>query len=133
MVKQCDLPKNCYPGENFLQFHLRPIKQQGFDRSDIPNALDKNSILLETKTLLEEKPLATGVCVDENTHDRLERKSFGSVRPLSTSTSAVSKDALPLFCFYDCELITIQQKGHKRGANACTSEKSGIEWRNRNS
>ncbi|XP_067043243.1 zinc phosphodiesterase ELAC protein 2-like isoform X1 [Acropora muricata] len=94
MVKQCDLPKNCYPGENFLQFHLRPIKQQGFDRSDIPNALDRNSILLETKTLLEEKPLATGVCVDENTHDRLERKSFGSVRSLSTSTSAVSKDLI---------------------------------------
>lgn len=91
-MKQCDLPKNCYPGENFLQFHLRPIRQQGFDRSDIPNALDRNSILLETKTLLEEKPLATGACVDENTHDRLERKSFGSVRSLSTSTSAVSKD-----------------------------------------
>lgn len=94
MVKQTDLPKNCYPGENFLQFHLRPIRQQGFDRSDIPNPLDRNSILLETKTLLEEKPLATGACFDENIHDRLERRSFGSVRSLSTSTSAVSKDLI---------------------------------------
>ena len=95
MVKQSDLPKNCYPGENFLQFHLRPNKKQGFDRSDIPSKLDTNSILLETQTLLDGRTHATCASgLEEKTCDRLERKTLGSVRSLSTSSSARSRDMI---------------------------------------
>lgn len=95
VVKQSDLPKNCYPGENFLQFHLRPNKKQGFDRSDIPSKLDTNSILLETQTLLDGRTHATCASgLEEKTCDRLERKTLGSVRSLSTSSSARSRDMI---------------------------------------
>lgn len=95
MVKQADLPKNCFPGENFLKFHLRPIKHQGFDRSGIPDKLDMNSILQESQTLLEDKLNVTGAAgFEERSHDRAELKSLGSVRSLSTSSFAGSRDLI---------------------------------------
>ena len=95
MVKQGDLPKNCFPGENFLQFHLRPIKHQGFDRSDIPNKLDVNSILQESQTLLDDERNVTDAAgFEERSHERAELKPLGSVRSLSTSSSAGSRDLI---------------------------------------
>ena len=96
VVKETDLPKNCFCGENFLQFHLRPIKQQGFDRSDIPQKIDVNSIVLETQTLLagELNNVNRGTGFEERCHNRAELKSLGSVRSLSTSSSAGSRDLI---------------------------------------
>lgn len=96
VVKETDLPKNCFCGENFLQFHLRPIKQQGFDRSDIPQKIDVNSIVLETQTLLagELNNVNRGTGFEERSHNRAELKSLGSVRSLSTSSSAGSRDLI---------------------------------------
>lgn len=94
-VTDDDLPKNCFSGENFLQFHLRPIKQQGFDRSDIPKKLDMNSILQETQTLLADKLNVTSATgFEQRRHDRPELASLGSVRSLSTSSTAGSRDLI---------------------------------------
>lgn len=92
-VTEDALPKNCFSGENFLQFHLRPIKQQGFDRSGIPQKLDINSILQETQTLFAGQLNIRATGFQQRSHDRAELASLSLVRSISTSSSDGSRDS----------------------------------------
>jgi len=95
-VAKDELPKNCFPGENLLRFHLRPVKQQGFDRSETLQKVDFDSLVEETQTMLATK-LKKSVATDlvEKGHDRREfASSAASVRSLSTSSAAGSTDLI---------------------------------------
>lgn len=88
------LPKNCVSGETFLQFHLRPLKQQGFDKTNIPQKLNIDSTLQETQTLLTGSLNTISVpSFQLRNHDRTElATSLGLVRSISTSSSSGSQD-----------------------------------------
>ena len=90
------LPKNCVSGETFLQFHLRPLKQQGFDKSNIPQKLNIDSTLQETKFLLAGSLNTISVpSFQLRNHDRTElATSLGLVRSISTSSSSGSQDLI---------------------------------------
>ncbi|XP_078348561.1 zinc phosphodiesterase ELAC protein 2-like [Oculina patagonica] len=95
-VRQDQLPKNCFPGENLLKFHLRPIKQEGFDRTDLLQKLDCDSIIKETQTLLAGKLNQLGATgFEQRSHDKTElASSASSARSLSTSSSSGSRDLI---------------------------------------
>lgn len=80
-----------------MQFHLRPLKQQGFDKTNIPQKLNIDSTLQETQTLLTGS-LNTSVSVPSfqlRNHDRTElATSLGLVRSISTSSSSGSQDLI---------------------------------------
>ena len=79
-----------------LKFHLRPVKQQGFDRSETLLKVDFDSLVETTQTLLASK-LKKSVATDlvEKGHDSTEfASSATSVRSLSTSCSAGSTDLI---------------------------------------
>ena len=88
------LPKNCVSGETFLQFYLRPLKQQGFDKTNIPQKLNIDSTLQETQTLLTGSLNTISVpSFQLRNHDRTElATSLGLVRSISTSSSSGSQD-----------------------------------------
>ena len=90
------LPKNCVSGETFLQFHLRPLKQQGFDKTNIPQKLNIDSTLQETQTLLTGSLNTISVpSFQLRNHDRTElATSLGLVRSISTSSSSGSQDLI---------------------------------------
>ena len=95
-VAKGELPKNCFPGENLLKFHLRPVQKQGFDRSETLQKVDFDSLVEKTQTLLASK-LKKSVTTDhvEKRHERREfASSASSVRSLSTSSSAGSTDLI---------------------------------------
>ena len=93
-VPKGELPKNCFPGETSLKFHLRPVKQQGFDRSETLRKVDFDSIVEKTQTLLAgefKKSVATELV--EKDHDRKEfTSSPTSLTSLTTNSSAGSTD-----------------------------------------
>ena len=90
------LPKNCVSGETFLQFHLRPLKQQGFDKTNIPRKLNIDSTLQETQTLLAGSLNTITLPSFQLRHyDRTElATSLGLVRSISTSSSSGSQDLI---------------------------------------
>ena len=90
------LPKNCVSGETFLQFHLRPLKQQGFDKTNIPQKLNIDSTLQETQTLLAGGLNTISVPSFQLKHyDRTElATSLALVRSISTSSSPGSQDLI---------------------------------------
>lgn len=95
-VGKDELPKNCFPGENLLKFHLRPFKQQGFDRSETLRKVDFDSLVDETQTLLASK-LNKSFTTDlvQKGHNRTEfASSATAVRSLSTSSSSESTDSI---------------------------------------
>ena len=95
-VTKGELPKNCFPGENLLKFHLRPVQQQGFDRSETLQKKDFDTLVEETQTLLARK-LNESVATDlvQTGHDRTGfASSATSARSLSTSSSAESIDLI---------------------------------------
>lgn len=129
-VAQDELAKNCFPGENLLKFRLRPLKQQGFDRSDTLQKLDFDSLVEETQTLLASKlneSVATGHV--EKGHDRTEfASSATSVRLLSTSSSVSSTDLIrsPQRNFFSKVFNPFREMLDAVGVPSLTSEESGV-------
>lgn len=99
-MKQDELPKNCFPGENLLKFHLQPFTQRGFDRSDLLQKLDFDSIIEETETMIGDKLNELGPKgFEQRSHARKElTSSVGSARSLSTSSSAETRDLIRSPC-----------------------------------
>ena len=79
-----------------MQFHLRPLKQQGFDKTNIPQKLNIDSTLQETQTLLTGSLNTISVpSFQLRNHDRTElATSLGLMRSISTSSSSGSQDLI---------------------------------------
>ena len=77
-----------------MQFHLRPLKQQGFDKTNIPRKLNIDSTLQETQTLLAGSLNTISVPSFQLRHyDRTElATSLGLA--ISTSSSSGSQDLI---------------------------------------
>ncbi|KAJ7372606.1 Zinc phosphodiesterase ELAC protein 2 [Desmophyllum pertusum] len=99
-LKKMNYLRTAFLERILLKFHLRPIKQQGFDRSDVLQNIDFNSIVEETQTLLAGKlnVLAGATGFEQRRHDTNElassASSASSARSLSTSSSAGSRDLI---------------------------------------
>ena len=79
-----------------MQFHLRPLKQQGFDKTNIPQKLNIDSTLQETQTLLAGSLNTISVPNFQlKQYDRTElATSLALVRSISTSSSPGSQDLI---------------------------------------
>ena len=96
-IKQDALPRNCVPGENLLKFYLREGKQQGFDRSEVLQKLDVNTVMKETEALLNEQSIELLCDRDLEKRSTEEKESLsvaGTSRSLPTSSSLVASDLI---------------------------------------
>lgn len=121
------MPRNCFAGESFLQFHLRPIKRQGFDRCAIPDKLDTNSILHEARSLLNGIQNVTGVTGfdDSRNYNREELRQLGSVRSLSTSSTVRTRDLIRNPHVLQMQKIPVREILEAVGATFMGENKSG--------
>lgn len=96
-IKQDALPRNCFPGENLLKFYLREGKQQGFDRSEVLQKLDVNTVMKETEALLNEQSIEL-LCdrglEKRSTEEKESLSVAGTSRSLPTSSSLVASDLI---------------------------------------
>ena len=95
-IKQDALPRNCFPGENLLKFYLREGKQQGFDRSEVLQKLDVDTVMKETQALLNEQSIE--LCDKgferRSTEEKESLSVAGTSRSLPTSSSLVASDLI---------------------------------------